>query len=382
MTRLALTLAAGITLAVARAAAQPAATPTAAPATSPAAALPAAALQTVARLTEGPGNLTVTPDGDVIVSLHQFFETPLRVARVRPDGRLEAFPNSEWNTPGLAGRYSFDAVLGIQCDQRGVVWMLDNGLRGKTTPKLVGWDLGENRLFRLIPLPAPITRPGSFVNDLAVDRAHDRVYIADPAGPQSALIVVDINTGDARRVLEGHPSVAPEDVDMIVDGRPVEMLQDGKPIRPRVGVNPIALDAADQWLYFGPMSGAWLYRVRTSDLIDASLPEMALAQRVERYAERPISDGISVDAENNIYVSAVTEHAVGVIGADRQYRTLVRDERLLSWPDAFSLGPNGWMYVVANQLHKTRVLNGGRHEASMPYYVLRFRALAPGVIGR
>lgn len=346
------------------------------PATAP------AAIEVFAKLREGPGNLTVTPDGRVIVSLHQFFETALRVALVESDGKLTPFPNAEWNTPGLDGRYSFDSVLGIQCDQRGVVWMLDNGLRGKSTPKLVGWDLGENRLVKVIPLPPPVTRPDSFVNDLAVDRAHDRIYIADPAGARSALIVVDIETGDARRVLEGHPSVVPENVDMVIDGRPLEMLQDGKTVRPRVGVNPIALDAADQWLYFGPMSGTSLYRARTSDLGDASLPAMALAQRVERYAQRPVSDGISVDGDGNIYISAVADHAIGVIGPDQQYRVLVRDEQYLSWPDAFSLGPNGWMYVVANQLHKTAPLNGGTKEARAPYYVLRFRALAPGVVGR
>jgi sugar lactone lactonase YvrE len=263
------------------------------------------------------------------------------------------------------------------------VWLLDNGRRGGVTPKLVAWDTRNDSLARIIHLPAPVTPDDAFVNDLAIDEKHGAIYIADPAGGgNAALIVVDLTTGDARRVLEGHRSVVPEDVDLVVEGTPVEVKRpDGTVFRPRVCVNPIALDAAGEWLYFGPMHGTAMYRVRVRDLLNVSLPGTTLAGRVERYSEKPICDGISIDKAGNIYVTDIGNNAIGVIGHDRRYRRLMQDARL-SWPDAFSFGPDGWLYTVANQLHRSVVLSAGVAGAAPPFHVLRLKPLAEGIAGR
>lgn len=167
------------------------------------------------------------------------------------------------------------------------------------------------------------------------------------------------------------------------DGRPAEILgQDGEPFRPRVGINPFAIDANGEWLYFGPMTGETMYRIHTADQRDPGLDRAQLSDRVERYADKPIGDGISVDVAGNIYISAITDHAIGVIGTDRRYEVLFEDDERLLWPDAFSYGPDGKMYVVANQLHLGPVLNAGEDETKPPYYILRFKPQAPGTVGR
>lgn len=339
-------------------------------------------LEEFARLDAAPGNITVTPQGRIIVSLHQFYEPAWRVVELRRDGTLVPFPDEAW-AGGAHGRITLDTVLGIQSDRRGVVWMLDNGMRGGITPKLIAWDTRRHRLSRVIHLPPPVTAANSFVNDLAVDETHNALYIADPAGgTNAALIVVDIATGYARRVLEGHRSVVPEDIDLTIDGRPVQIRRpDGSLLRPRVGINPIALDARHEYLYFGPMHGTSLYRIAVRDLLDPELDAAVLAERVERYSDKPICDGISIDRAGNIYISDIGNNAVGVIDKERRYRLLVQDPRL-SWPDAFSFGPDGRLYVVANQLHRTARLNAGEHLAAPPFYVLRLRPLAQGVVGR
>lgn len=337
----------------------------------------------VAELSQGPGNITVTPDRRILTSLHQFYSPETRVAEVTPLGTLRPFPNFEWSVGGKTDRIALDTVLGIQSDSNGVVWMLDNGMRGGSIPKLVGWDSRREQLARLIYLPAPVTAKNSFVNDLAVDLTHQQVYIADPAGgDNAALIVVNLQTGLARRVLQGHKSVIPEEVSLIIEGQPVQIRQsDGTVIRPRIGVNPIALDAKNEWLYYGPMHGTSLYRIRVNDLRDPSLSEADLASRVERYSDKPICDGISIDKAGNVYVTDLALNAIGVIGGDRRYRTYLSDPRF-SWLDAFSFGPDGMLYTVSNQLHRTAVLNAGQNRARPPYYVFRVQPLAPGVVGR
>lgn len=329
-------------------------------------------LEVVAAIDQGPGNITVTPAGQIVLSLHQFYEPAVPVVALGEDGALVPFATDA----GL------DTVLGLQADRDGVVWLLDNGMREGVPPRLVGWDPARESRIADIDLEA-VAPANAFVNDLAVDKEHGAVYIADPAGgANAALIVVDLATGQARRVLEGHASVVPEDVDLVIDGTPVRIrTPEGQEIRPRVGVNPIATDTKNEWLYFGPMHGLSLYRVRTADLRDASLAPAALAERVERWADKPISDGISIDTAGNIYLGDLARNAVGVIDSERRYRILIADPRL-SWPDAFSFGPDGSLYTVANQLHRTAALNAGTQTATPPYLVLRIQPLAPGVPGR
>ena len=70
-----------------------------------------------------------------------------------------------------------------------------------------------------------------------------------------------------------------------------------------------------------------------------------------------------------------------MISADREYRQLFAEPRL-SWIDAFSFGPDGYLYTVANQLHRTEVLNAGKDATRPPFLILRFRPLADGTPGR
>jgi sugar lactone lactonase YvrE len=329
-------------------------------------------LETVAEMSAGPGNITVTPSGRIIVSLHQLFGHDIRVATVNEDGTIGAF----------AAAAELDSVLGLQADADGVVWLLDNAMRGQTTRRLVGWHAAEDRPVAEIDLTSA-SYDGSFLNDLAVDPIHGAVYIADPAGgADAAIVVVDAATGTARRDLEGHLSVTPEDIDLVIDGTPLRIRRDdGTEIAPRIGINPIAIDRDAEWLYYGPMHGLSMYRVRTADLRDAELSAEELASRVERWSDKPICDGVSIDDDGNLYLGDLANNAIGVIGPDREYRVLVADDRL-SWVDAFSFGPDGKLYTVANQLHRAAALNGGESAVEPPFLVLRIEPLAAGTVGR
>jgi sugar lactone lactonase YvrE len=276
-----------------------------------------------------------------------------------------------------------NSVLGLQADATGVVWLLDNAMRGGNTRRLVGWNASEEHLVADIDL-SKVTTEQSFLNDLAVDPLRNTVYIADPAGgPDAAIIVVDVVRGAARRVLQGHKSVIPEDMDLIIDGNPVRIrANDGTEIRPRVGINPIALDKDGEWLFYGPMHGRSMYRIRTADLRDAELSPDELSDRAKRWSDKPICDGISVDNAGNLYLGDLANNAIGVIGADnRKYRVLISDPQL-SWVDAFSFGDDGHLYAVVNQLHRSAVLNGGDSATNPPYLIVKFRPLSEGTVGR
>jgi sugar lactone lactonase YvrE len=335
----------------------------------------------IAELDRGPGNVTATEDGRFIMSLHQFYEPKYSVMEYK-NGNLIPFPNQELSAADSMSKMKLDSVLGIR-SAKGIVWMLDNGMRSGVTPKLVGWDTKADKLHKVIELPEPVSHKDSFVNDFAVDARHNHIFISDPAGgANAALIVIDMKTGTARRVLEGHKSVLPENIDLIIDKTPIQVKdKSGKLSRPHIGVNPVTEDLNNEWVYFGPMHGLSLYRVKAEDLANTSLSENELAARVERYSDKPISDGISIDKAGNIYLGELAENAIGVISPDRKYRRLAQCPRL-SWVDSFSFGANGQLYAVVNRLHQSATLNAGVLAAKPPFYLLKVNALASGLPGR
>ena len=339
------------------------------------------AFEVVATLQQGPGNVAVTPEGRIIISNHQFYDPEFRVMEVHADGTTTPFPTETWSGAPNEDGVGLNAVLGLRSDPRGIVWMLDNG---GEVPKVVAWDTRTETLHRVIHIPPPATRPGSFHNDLAVDLANEALYLADIGGEDGpAIVVVDLSTGQSRRVLADHPSLQAEDLPMVIDGQAVRIrTAEGEVVEARVGLNPITIDPSYTWVYFGAMHGDDLWRVRARDLADPALSAGQLADRVERYGDKPVSDGISIDAAGNVYVTDVTGNAIGMTGPDGTYRILVQDDNHLSWPDGISAGPDGWMYATVNRLHRSAALNAGENLSEPPYYVVRFRPVAEAVPGR
>lgn len=349
---------------------------------------PPGGLAVVAELEQTPGNIAVTPSGRLIVSQHPFADPVYAVKEVDRDGTTRPFPSDAWaRAPGPGSDVGLHAVLGIECDARGIVWMLDLGT-DEAQPRLVGWDTRRDELHRVIEIPAAATAPNSFVQDLAIDLEHGAIYLADmgradPHGPsQPALIVVDLETSEVRRLLSGHRFLQPErSAAIVIDGvRP--RLDDPDGPSPSFGLNPITIDADCRWVYFGAMHGRTLYRIATAHLLDESLDDEDLAARVRVYARKPVSDGISIDSADNIYVTDLSGEAITVIEPDRRPRVLTQHDQLLSWPDGISFGPDGTGYATVNQLHLHPPLHGGVDATRPPFLIVRFDPLAPGVVGR
>jgi hypothetical protein len=89
-----------------------------------------------------------------------------------------------------------------------------------------------------------------------------------------------------------------------------------------------------------------------------------------------------MDGGGNIYVTDVEASGIGVTRPDGTYALLFSDTEKLSWPDSIAAGPDNNMYVAVNKLHRSAKLNAGENESQPPYYIVRFPALAPTLVGR
>jgi sugar lactone lactonase YvrE len=171
-----------------------------------------------------------------------------------------------------------------------------------------------------------------------------------------------------------------EDIPLAIDGQAVRMIQpDGSTVSPRVPLNPIVIDSANQWVYYGAISGKSVYRARA--LVMAHFDDERIATTIQRVGEKPISDGIGIDAAGNIYSGDLPSNGIGVTRPDGTYELLFTDP-ILSWVDGFAAHPDGSMIAVANQLHRHAALNAGEDATKPPYLLIKFKPLAPSVVGK
>lgn len=332
------------------------------------------------------GNIAYTSTGDLVFSNHPFFEPAIRVVRYDANKKItQPFPNLEWNTPRATDDHYLSNVLGIRNDVNGVVWMLDMGQRNDITPKIVGWNTYTDKLERIYYLPETVLAHTSQPNDMVVDTRHGVFIIADEGignggdGSKAALILVDMNTGIARRLLEGTRTTLPENDPTMFGGKPLSV--NGKPLL--VGCDGITSDVNFEWVYYSPLNGTRIYRIKTEDLLNTTLTEKDLDQRIETYSAKPNNGGLSIDSDGNLYSTALETNSVAVILAkDRSVHTFMSDKQML-WPDGISYNAaDGYMYVPAAQVHLGKAFNNGKNLAKAPFYIYRFKPLAKGLLGK
>lgn len=329
------------------------------------------------------GNIAFTRQGNLVYSHHPFFNPSDRV--VTYDARTKKtapFPNKAWNTPRETDDHYLSNVLGIRNDKNGIVWMLDMGQRNPVTPKIVGWNTVTDSLEKIYYLPETAVVPTSQPNDMVVDTRHGAFIIADEGignggdGSTAALITVDMKTGKTRRLLQGTRTTLPENMPTVIKGKP--LTANGKNLL--VGCDGITADENFEWLYFAPLNGSRLYRVKLEEVLNENLTESEWSGKIENYSEKPNNGGLSIDTEGNIYLTAMESNSVKVVLAkDKSIHTVFTDQKLL-WPDGVSYNAHdGYMYVSAAQVNLGAAFNNGKSKALAPYYIFRFRPLVKGV---
>jgi hypothetical protein len=147
------------------------------------------------------------------------------------NGQPQPFPNEEWNRPGTPKDH-FVCVQSVYVDESDSLWILDPAAPRmkeivKGGPKLVKVDLVKNAVVQTIPFGEGVAPKKSYLNDVRVDIKTQTAFITDSG--LGAIVIVDLRTGKARRLLEGdHSTQAEKDFKLQVNGREL-LAEDGKP---------------------------------------------------------------------------------------------------------------------------------------------------------
>jgi sugar lactone lactonase YvrE len=317
----------------------------------------------VASLTRIANGVTTSPDGRIFLS-HPQVEGPGNQVSELKNGQLVPYPNAEmqiWK-PDEDKTRTFMKVNSLRVGPEGDLWVVDAGARGvgykgvAGAAKVVRINIATNSVRRVYQAPADAVREYSYYNDMRFSPDGRRVYISDAAGLLPAIVVLDIETGRMRRVLENHPLTIAR-FKMYGDGRqlvlrdPIPAWWGGMTTDKMVNVDQLEVSPDGRWLYFHPIGGP-LARVETKLVDDPATPADVLANSVEKLRDTWTAAGTAIDAAGNIYMSQVNNRSVMKIAPDMTATVLASDPRL-AWIDAMWVDNQGFLYMPAAQLDKT-----------------------------
>jgi Major royal jelly protein len=331
--------------------------------------LDAGLLEKVFEYPEPLGNGAVAADGRVFFTIHPESRPVGRKLLVWDKGAFKPFPTE-------AAQSEFDTVLGVNVDARGVLWTIDHGQHGLRSARLMAFDTSSGSKLFDMTFDKTVAPLGSMLQAMQIDSKGEFVYIADVSfwRKSPGIVVVDVKNKKAWRALDQHPSVMPQSWLIRTATKNMEFFGGILALKP--GVDGVALTRDDQTLYYGAMTNPILYRIATAAL---KSPEAAAnaAAAVQDVGTKPLSDGLSVDNDGNVFITDVEHGGVMRYGKDGKLQTVIRDDKRIRWADSLSFGPEGYLYITDSAIPDQMLQSKAHMQSRAPYFMYRFK---PGTV--
>ncbi|MFC1853088.1 L-dopachrome tautomerase-related protein [candidate division CSSED10-310 bacterium] len=312
--------------------------------------------------------VAVSQKGRIFVNYPRWSpQVPFSVGELVSKSEVKPFPDQDMNEwqPALDPKDHFICVQSVYVDGENYLWILDAAnplFQGviKNGPKLLKIDLQTDQVVQKLIFKDTIVSPNSYLNDVRVDPKRQFAYITDSG--LGALVVVNLKTGVCRRVLTDHASTKSENTTVVINNRPW-LLPDGS--NPQIHADGIALNSEGTYLYYQALTGRTLYRIRTEFLRTESGKVEDLASKVEKIEQTGVADGLLWGLDDCVYLSALETSEIKRLTPAGKVETVVQDQRL-AWPDSFSQGADGSIYVSTSQIHLAAEINE-------PFRIFRFQ---------
>ncbi len=221
--------------------------------------------------------LAASADNRLFVALQNDIETDTSPLVEISNGRALAWPDDK---PPASGKLR-GGIRALHIDDEGALWILD------ASPRLLRIDLMQNQYTREIDLAAAFPGTDHQPDGLGVDAELGVAYIIDSGQP--GLVVLDLYTDEARRMLENTSTLQPA--------------SDDPDTRARMVLSPDL-----RYLFWQPRGSGDIYRMETEVLQFTDLPDEELAAMVEHFGTPGPAQALSMDPAGLLYV-AVDENA-------------------------------------------------------------------------
>jgi sugar lactone lactonase YvrE len=278
--------------------------------------------------------VTIAPDGRMFANFPRWRKNvPFSVVELSKDGNYKPFPDKEWNDwKGKPENNKFTCVQSVVAHGNSL-FVLDpaspnmEGVVGKAM--LYEFDLTNNKLANSWSFDSDVAPKKSYLNDVRIDDAANKAYITDSG--LGGIVVLDLGTGKASRVLDDHPSTKSERVILSVEKKPFLL----RGAAPKIHSDGIALDEDQNRLYWHALTGYHLYSVPT-DVLHGKMSEEKIEEKVSNMGVTPAPDGMIFDENGNLYMADLERNAVSYRTPAGEMKILIQDERI-KWPDTFAI---------------------------------------------
>ena len=331
-----------------------------------------------------PTGVSVSETGRIFVCFPKWGDDVKFTVAEIVGNKLVPYPNLQTNLVKPENiTITFISVQSVVADGLGTLWVLDTGAPNFSKPikggaKLVAVDLKTNTIRRVYTFTEDVVLPTTYLNDVRFDFRIGNggyAYITDSSstGP-GAIIVVDLENGTAIRRLNGANSTSPDPYFIPkVEGQILmNRNKDGSTSPFRLASDSLAISPDGNILYFAPLTSRHLFSILTEVLRDRTIPDIDLPYHVEYWGEKGASDGMITDAKGTVYAGDYENNSIRKILSNGIIETIAHDPRIL-WPDTFSIGPDQYLYVIVNQLHRQGRFHYGKDLRQKPYSLFRMK---------
>lgn len=329
-----------------------------------------------------PTGVTISETGRIFVCFPRWGDIVTYTVAEIVDNKLIPYPNSNINTINLKNPEStFISVQSVIADGNGFLWVLDTGAPNFSVPikdgaKLVKINLDTNRIVDIFTFTEDVVLPTTYLNDIRFSPSAKEkryAYITDSSiDVPGAMIVLDLKTRTAYRRLNGslstsaNPFFIPK-----VEGEIWMNRNEKREISPvHIAVDGIAISPDGNILYFSSLSSRDLYGIETKYLRDFTISEEELEKYVHYITEKGASDGMITDNQGNIYAGDYENNSIRKISPTGRMETILHSPYIL-WTDTLTIGKDGYLYFIVNQLHRQSKYHYGRDLREKPYSLFR-----------
>lgn len=273
--------------------------------------------------------VTVTDSGRVFVNFPRWRTGVTNsVVEIKSDQQMESYPNVTWNSWEIGQPVLDDKFVGVQSVVafENQLYVLDtrSQLFEKVfdAPRVFVFDLATDALVRTYILEETSYHPDSYINDLRVDKKNNKIYLTDSG--HAGLVLLDIESGKSRRILNDHPSTSAEQSYLTFGTKKWEGT---------INSDGIALNTQTDRLYYHALTAYSLYSIATDSL--QLEDEKQIENAITFEAKTGAPDGMIFDDAGNLYLADLEHNKIQYRTPDGSMHTLIEGDAI-KWADTLA----------------------------------------------